>query len=97
MPITLETIVCQCEAPVSVEVDGEVLMMSVETGNFYGLDEVAGFIWRFIAQPSSVSAVCDAVEAKFDVERARCEADALAFLDEMVNNGLVRRVDHPVI
>lgn len=93
MTVTLDSLVCRSEAPLTAEVDGEVLMMSVQTGNYYGLDEVGSFIWNRIAEPVRVRAVCDAIEAAFDVERERCERDTVAFLSGMVKDGLVRHAE----
>lgn len=68
-------------------------MMSVQTGKYYVLDEVGSFIWNKAAQPIAISALCDAIEAEFDVDRGRCERDALAFLKGLADDGLVQRVD----
>lgn len=90
MSIEFSSVVRQSEDQVSAEVDGEVVMMSVERGNYYGLDEVGSHVWDLIEKPTTVAAVCDAVMAEFDVERATCEGDVLKFLEELTEQGLIQ-------
>ena len=40
----------------------------------------------------SVRDLCHAIESEFKVERERCEADALAFLEGLIKDGLVQVV-----
>ncbi|CAK0769231.1 hypothetical protein CCP3SC15_390017 [Gammaproteobacteria bacterium] len=71
-------------------------MMHIDSGNYYGLDEVGSSIWNQLAQPTSIRAICDAIQGEFMVERERCEADALKFLEGMVKDGLVVQVNLPL-
>ena len=67
----------------------EVVILSLETGTYYGLRGVAARIWSYLQQPISVLALRDAILDEFDVEVPQCEADLLSFLDDMVAKGLV--------
>ena len=88
--LTPETYVQQHPDQIAAEADGEVLMMHVESGNYYGLNEVASFIWNQLETPRRVADLCAAIQAEFDVDAARCAADALAFLQGMVDDGLAQ-------
>ena len=90
MVIEKSSVIRQSEDQVAAEVDGEVVMMSVEKGNYYGLDEVGSRIWALIETPCTLDELCDALAAEFDVERATCERDVTRFLEEMAEQGLVR-------
>ena len=61
--LTLETFIAQAPEQVAAEVDGEVLMMHVESGHYFGLNNTASFIWHQLARPQTVAALCDAVQA----------------------------------
>jgi hypothetical protein len=87
--VDLNSIVVQGREQVSAEVDGEVVMMSVAQGNYYGLAGIGGRIWELIAEPRRVSEVCQALVAEYRVDRATCEADALRFLNDMADHGLI--------
>ena len=91
--LTLETLVRQHPDQIAAEADGEVLMMHIESGNYFGLNEVASFIWHQLEQPRSIAGLCELVLSEFEVDEARCQADALAFLQGMVEDGLAQVVD----
>lgn len=73
----------------SAEVGGEIVMMSVEMGNYVGMNEVGARIWQLLETPRSVDELCAALVAEFDVSPQDCAADTRAFLDEMVKQGAV--------
>ena len=71
------------------EVDGETVMLSVETGKYYGLDLVGGKIWELIEQPMAVSELCARLLEEFDVGREACEQDVLCFLNQLAEEQIV--------
>jgi len=91
--ITGDTVLKRSDELLSSELDGETVMMSIESGKYYGLEEIATRIWELIEQPTSVSALCDTLVSEFDVAREQCEADVLPFLAELAKEGVVEVVD----
>lgn len=85
----LNSLVKQSNDPISAEVDGELVMMSIEKGNYYGLAGIGSRIWQLIASPIKVSALCDKLVEEYDAEKSVCEADALEFLGELAEQGLI--------
>ena len=69
----------------------EVVILSLESGTYYGLQGVAARIWSHLQQPITVLALRDAILDEFEVDTEECEADLSFFLDEMVAIGLVDR------
>lgn len=90
MGIELSSIVRQGSDPVCAEVDGEMVMMSIEKGNYYGLDGIGTRIWQLIAEPVSVSKLCEILLTEFAVDRETCEADVLKFLARMEERNLIQ-------
>jgi hypothetical protein len=72
----------------AAEADGEVLMMHVESGHYFGLNEVASFVWQQLETPLSVADLCVRVQSEFDVDEERCMADLLDHLRSMIADGL---------
>jgi hypothetical protein len=70
-------------------VDGEISLMNVETGKYYGLASVGARIWALLEEPTSVRGICDRLVSEYNVERARCEADVLRFVERMAAEGVV--------
>ncbi len=54
--ISTETIITQIEEIVASDIDGETVMMSIENGEYYGLDDIGSRIWELIEKPVKVSA-----------------------------------------
>ena len=70
---------------VSAELMDEVVILSLQTGEYYGLDPIAADIWNLVQQPRTVSEVRDALLVLYDgVTADECEAQVLALLEEMV-------------
>ena len=86
--LTSDTRIRQHPDLIAAEADGEVLMMHVESGNYFGLNEVASFLWNQLDTPRTVAELCAAVRTEFEIDEERCQADALTFLEGMVADGL---------
>ncbi|HCY84773.1 MAG TPA: lasso peptide biosynthesis PqqD family chaperone [Desulfobacteraceae bacterium] len=85
------TVVCSTEV-VSTKVEGEVVMMSIEQGTYSGLDAIGSEIWRLLEKPISVSEICKAMTARYDVEKEQCEKDVLAFLNDLASDDTIQIV-----
>ena len=68
---------------VSTDVDGEKVMMSVDSGEYFGLDPVGGRIWELIENPIRIDDLVDILLEEFDVSKEQCEIDTLEFLNEL--------------
>lgn len=73
----------------AVEMDGELVMMGHEQGEYYGLRDVAASIWQHLAEPRTTDEVCMMVAAEYAVTADACRSDVVAFLGELEENGLV--------
>jgi hypothetical protein len=87
--ITETTTICAIDEQVSSELDGESVILSLENGVYYGLDEVGAFIWERVQEPVEVSHLIDVVLAEYDVSREQCTKDVLNLLEELRENGLI--------
>jgi hypothetical protein len=91
-PLTLDVVIAQGEGQVSTVVDDKAVLMSVDNGKYYNMDDIGTRIWTMIESPISVRAVCDKLVTEYEVERAVCEADVLELLEGLLKNDLVRVV-----
>ena len=74
---------------VSSDIDGEVVMMSIENGKYYGLDKVGSRIWEVLENPLSVSELIDQLLVEFEVERETCEKDVMYFLQKLDDDNML--------
>jgi len=85
----INDIVTHSEDQVSTEIDGEVVLMGIESGNYYGFDEILSRIWNIIETPTSISSLIDQLIQEYDVDRNECETDVLSTLNELLKDDLI--------
>lgn len=78
-------------ALVTSELDGDLVMLSIEKGKYYGLNGMGKEIWRRLETPISVEALCDDLSDKYEVKREQCHVQVLNFLQSMMDQDLVFR------
>ena len=91
--VGLNTTIRASEDVVVSQLDDELVMMSVDRGQYYSLDDIGRRVWELLEKPLTVAAICDTVVDEYDVERDECEKDMLAWLRELVDENLVQVVD----
>lgn len=73
----------------AASVDDDLVMMSIQAGNYYNIGGVGTLVWELLAQPRSLDDLIDGVVADYDVERERCAADVGAFVEKLVSLNLI--------
>jgi len=75
------------------EVDGEVVLLNVVTGQYFGLDPVGSQVWMLLqsAGPkgANLDTLCGLVTAQFEVDSATAERDLIALLEELISQHLL--------
>lgn len=84
------TLISRSPAVLAAEVDGEIVMMSIEQGRYFGLDRIGADIWKRIEPPCSFGALIDALLAEYDADRATIAADVRLLLGRMAAQDVVR-------
>ncbi|HEX3012545.1 MAG TPA: lasso peptide biosynthesis PqqD family chaperone [Syntrophomonadaceae bacterium] len=87
--INTDTVISKTEGVVLAELDGKVVMMSIENGQYYGLDEVGSIIWDMMSEPVQVKNVIDRLMQEYEVTREECEKDVMAFLEKLYEKKLI--------
>ncbi len=90
--LTLAARVVASTDQVSCEVANETVILSLTTGEYYGLNTVAASIWELLQQPRSVEEVRDSLLVIYEgVDEASCTEQVLETVTEMLAIGLVKR------
>ena len=95
MAFTSRSQVATTDDQVSTSVGGEVVILGMHDGVYYGLDTVGARLWSLLREPRLVSEIVETITGEFDVEALRCERDVLALLEDLRARGLVREVAVP--
>ena len=68
--------------------EGEVAILNLRGGMYYGLDAVGARIWNLLQEPKTVGEIRNILVNEYDIEPERCERDLLALLRRLVDEGL---------
>ncbi|MGB0712107.1 MAG: lasso peptide biosynthesis PqqD family chaperone [Gammaproteobacteria bacterium] len=74
---------------IATDMDGDTVMMSIERGDYYGLADVASRVWEWLDEPLTCADIVKRVCAEYEVDEAVCSADVRAFMQQMLEHGLV--------
>lgn len=90
--MNIKNIIERCEGVVEAEIDGEIVMMSIEDGQYYGLNVVGSRIWSLIETPQSIDFICSELEKEFKVSKEQCNNEVISFLEQMKKNNIIRYI-----
>ena len=77
------------ESVVFTELDDEVVMLDVKSGQYYELDAIGARIWVLLEDKPSMTALRDALTAEYDVDGETCLKDLDDFIGNLAQLGLV--------
>ena len=71
----------------------DVALLDTRAGVYFGIEGAGSTVWeRLQAGPASFGELAAAVEDAFEVEPQRCRADLRVLLDDLLTQGLVRKL-----
>ena len=93
--LTLNSIVQRDPEIIAAEADQDLVMVSVATGYYYGLSDVAREIWDAIERPKKISDLVDDLIANYQIDSISCKEQTLSFLEALLDEGLLQVKDAP--
>lgn len=73
----------------SAPVGDEVVVLEIDAGVYYGMNEVAARVWKLVQEPRSVAQIRDVILDEFEVDRETATRDVIRLIEEMAARGLV--------
>ena len=77
----------------AANLDGETVLLDINSGHYFGLNEVGSRIIELVASPTTLSEVVRVMLTEYDVDSVRLEADVSAFIQQMKDRKLILDVD----
>jgi len=81
--ITDTTLVSRGRSVLASELHGEVVMMHIARGSYFGLDDIGSDIWRRIAPPMTFAALVEGLSAAYNASPAVVAEDVRLLLARM--------------
>ncbi len=95
-PISRRSVVCVTNRQVSSDFpDGQVVLMDVHEGTYYGLNRMGARIWEMIQSPRSVGDIVDTLLESYEVAEGRCLEEVSALLSDLASRSLVEITNGP--
>ena len=91
--ITLQTVVEAAPDILATNMGDETVLLSPQTGTYFGLNSVGQRILELVRQPRVLDEVVVQLSAEYEVERKRLENDILEFVRDLVKHGIVMALD----
>ncbi len=82
-------VVCS-EENLSCDLQGEAVLLNLQTGIYFGLNPLGARIWELIKKPVKVREVHQQLLQEYDVDASQCEADLVSFLKLLQAHSLIR-------
>ncbi|MEG1312097.1 MAG: lasso peptide biosynthesis PqqD family chaperone [Romboutsia sp.] len=71
------------------DLDGEKVMMNLDKGQYFMMNEVGSRIWDIIEKPMKVNEVIKTLTSEYDVDSKTCEDTVVDFLGRLSNADLI--------
>ncbi|MGD8367161.1 MAG: PqqD family protein [Desulfobacterales bacterium] len=71
------------------ELEGESVLLNIETETYFGLDDVGTRMWRQLTESPSIQLAYDALLSEYDVTPDTLKKDLGSLLEELFENGLI--------
>jgi hypothetical protein len=83
------TVVCT-ENNLSCDLQGEAVLLNLQSGIYFGLNPLGARIWELIQKPIKVGDILQELLMEYNVDASQCEADLLSFLKLLESHRLMR-------
>jgi hypothetical protein len=75
------------------DVEGESVLLNLDSEHYFGLDEVGTRIWAVLTQAASIQEAYEYLLTQYDVPPDVLRADVEELIGQLVDNGLLELAD----
>ena len=72
------------------DLDGEAVVLEIESGRYFGLNETGTRMWLLLQEHGSVERVLRDLLAEYDVNEERLRRELLSFIDTLSSQRLLQ-------
>jgi hypothetical protein len=88
--LDLNSVIVAASDQVSSELqEGEIAILNLKDGVYYGLNSVGSRIWNLIQTPKSVAELREVLLAEYDIDVEVCTRELMDLLDNLSNKKLI--------
>jgi len=87
--VSLESSVAIGEDVMSRDLEGEAVILNLESGIYFGLDKVGTRIWSLLQEDGSLRRAFETIQQEYNVAPEKLEGDLLRLVEELRAKGLL--------
>jgi len=87
--INTSMVISQLEGIDYADLDGDKVMMNLEKGQYFALNDVGSRIWDIIQKAITAKDIINTLLDEYEVDAATCEATVLSFLEKLNDAELI--------
>ena len=87
--INLDTIINKNLEIDDTDLDGEKVMMNLDKGEYFMMNEVGSRIWEIISEPINVRRIIETLRSEYEVDEETCKDTVVEFLGRLNNADLI--------
>jgi hypothetical protein len=72
------------------QIDGEVVMLSIENSEYYGMDKVGSRIWELLEIPITLKELIVTLMNEFEVSEEKCKIESIEFIQKLLTKKLLK-------
>lgn len=87
--INLDTVINKNLEIDDTDLDGEKVMMNLDKGEYFMMNEVGSRIWEIISKPINVKEIINTLRNEYEVDEETCKDTVIEFLGRLDNADLI--------
>ena len=87
--INLETVINKNLEIDDTDLDGEKVMLNLDKGEYFMMNEVGSRIWEIISEPINVKEIISTLRNEYEVDEETCKDTVIEFLGRLDNADLI--------
>jgi hypothetical protein len=81
---------------VSETFEDEVVVINLESGNYYSFNKTGAAVWGLIGEGYNVQTIIDTIKNSYSDDSENIETDIISFLNDLLSNEILVKTDnHP--
>ena len=88
--VNLDSVVSKNEEIDDTDLDGEKVMMNLDKGQYFMMNEVGSRIWELIEGNTSIVNIIETLTNEYEVDEETCENTVMEFLGRLKDAELIK-------
>lgn len=72
---------------IATEMDGDIVMMHIPSGQYFGISGVGPRIWAMLERPTTLDELTSAIITEYLVDEQTCRRDIQLFVQTLLDQG----------